>query len=82
MINQITGNEEMTEQKLDRILHQAKASYHQKGVTGFFEYIRKIIPVSVSDEYMRQLMKQLQDPRYANQLLKQFQATNHQKRKK
>lgn len=82
LINQLTGNQEMTEQKLDRILLQAKRAYRRDGLPGFFAYVRSLIQAPVSNEYMQQLMKQLQDPAYADQLLKRVKANaNSQPRK-
>jgi hypothetical protein len=71
LINQVTGKQQMTEQKLDRILREAKRAHARQGMPGFFAYMRKLIQAPVSNEYMMNMLQQLQDPRQAEQLLQQ-----------
>ncbi|SEM72219.1 hypothetical protein [Lihuaxuella thermophila] len=72
LINQITGEPTMTEQKLDRILHGAKKSYQTNGMDGFFEYMRKIVQAPVSNEWMKKTISQMQTPEGVDQLIKEI----------
>ncbi|OYD08895.1 hypothetical protein [Paludifilum halophilum] len=60
-INQLVGQNVMNEKKMDRLLLEAKQSYRNRGLDGFFEYVRNMTQTSLSDGQMRQLMESIKD---------------------
>jgi hypothetical protein len=56
IINQLVGENVMTERKLDLLLEQAKKSYEQQGVNGLFDYMREVTQAPVDNQQMKQLM--------------------------
>lgn len=80
LINEVTGTQQMTEQKLDRILVQAKQAYQQAGTAGFFSYMREVIQAPISNDTMQQLIKKTQDPKFADQILKQMRSPSSKKK--
>ena len=59
LINKITGQDSMTEEKLDKILEESKKSYKKDGMSGVLKYLRDITQAPVSDEWMDQLLQKL-----------------------
>lgn len=72
LINQITGEPIMTEQKLDRILNGAKKSYQANGMDGFFEYMRKLVQAPVSNEWMKKTISRMKNPEGVEQLIEEM----------
>ncbi|MBA4492935.1 hypothetical protein ACFO25_08400 [Paenactinomyces guangxiensis] len=75
LINQVTGESSMTEAKLDQILKGAQKSYRNHGMNGFYEYMRKLLQVPVSNEWMKKLMEQMKTPEGLEQLMKEMDLT-------
>jgi hypothetical protein len=72
LINRITGEETVTERKLDQILKGAKKSYQNQGTEGFFDYLRQIVPVPVSDEWMEKTWNKMQTTEGAKKMFDQL----------
>jgi hypothetical protein len=72
LINQITGEETVTEKKLDQILHGANKSLQNHGTEGFFDYLRKVVQVPVPDEWMEKTWKEMQTADGAKKIFEQL----------
>jgi hypothetical protein len=73
LINQVTGEETMTEKKLDQILRGANKSLQDRGTEGFFDYLRQVVQVPVPDEWMEKTWKDMQTVKGARKTLEQLQ---------
>jgi len=73
-INHLAGKGIMTEGKLDRIMMEAMRSMRQKGMDGFFDYMRQVVGAPVSNEWMRQLMDQMKTPEGMQKILQELAA--------
>ncbi|QKG85122.1 hypothetical protein GXN76_12025 [Kroppenstedtia pulmonis] len=56
LLNQLTGRHVHNEKSMDRLLHQAKKSYHHRGPEGLFDYVRQLTQVPLSNNDMKQMM--------------------------
>ncbi|SMO62291.1 hypothetical protein [Melghirimyces algeriensis] len=56
LINQMMGQNVVNSQLLDQVLKEAKKGYHQQGLEGFFEYIRNLTNIPLSNTELKQLM--------------------------
>lgn len=72
LINRFTGESIMTEEKIDQFLKGAKKSYTNKGMNGFFDYIRKVTQAPISNEMMESILNQMRSPEGTQQLLKDY----------
>ncbi|TCS94941.1 hypothetical protein [Hazenella coriacea] len=72
LINRFTGENTMTEEKIDQFLTGAKKSYKNKGMNGFFDYIRKVTQAPISNEMMESILNQMRSPQGTQQLLKDY----------
>jgi hypothetical protein len=72
LINQITGEETMTERKLDQILQGANKSLQDRGTEGFFDYLRQVVQVPVPDEWMKKTWKEMQTEKGARKTFEQL----------
>jgi hypothetical protein len=72
LINRITGEETVTEKKLDQILQGGKKSLQNQGMEGFFDYLRQVVQVPVSDEWMEKTWKEMQTAEGAKQMFEQL----------
>lgn len=53
LINSVVGQDVMTEQKLDRILQEAKKVNDTKGSEGLFDYLRELTNAPVNNDQIR-----------------------------
>jgi len=53
LINSVVGQDVMTEQKLDRILREAKKANDTKGSEGLFDYLRELTNAPVNNDQIR-----------------------------
>lgn len=53
LINSVLGQDVMTEQKLDRILQEAKKAHDTKGSDGLFDYLRRLTNAPVDNDQIR-----------------------------
>lgn len=55
LINSVMGQDVMTEQKLDRILREAKRANDTKGSEGLFDYLRDLTNAPVNNDQIRNI---------------------------
>ena len=85
LINSVVGQEIMTEQKLDRILRDAKKANETKGPEGLFDYLRQITNAPVSNDQIRgiaEMVKKSGGPEQALETLKKQKLLNEQQASK
>lgn len=59
LMNRFLGQEIMDDQKLDKILQEAKMAYQEQGMNGIFSYMRAITGAPVSNEKMDEILQML-----------------------
>lgn len=70
LINSVMGQDVMTEQKLDRILQEAKQANKTRGPEGLFDYLREITNAPVSNDQIRDIANVVKKSGSADRALK------------
>lgn len=73
-INQVMGQDVMSEAKLDTILRNAKKAHDRNGINGMLDYLQHITKAPVSKQELRQFgrsVKKSGDPKRAMNSMKQ-----------
>lgn len=85
LINSVLGENVMTEQKLDRILREAKKANKERGAEGVFDYLRKITNAPVTNDEIKNIADMVKNsggPQQALDQLKRQKIINDQQARK
>lgn len=69
LINSVLGEDVMTEQKLDRILREAKQANDSQGSDGLFDYLRELTNAPVSNDQIRNIANMVKNSGGSDQAL-------------
>lgn len=69
LINSVLGQDVMTEQKLDRILREAKHANDTQGPDGLFNYLRELTKAPVSNDQIRSIADMVKNSGGSDQAL-------------